>query len=606
MATQVYQYSSPVMIRLAAIFPFLTWMPLITRQTLIADALAGITNAVIVLPQGVAFALIAGLPPEYGLYTAMVTPVVAALFGSSRHLISGPTTAISIVVFSTVSGYATPGTPEYIHLALTLTFLAGAYQFGLGLARMGVLVNFVSHTVVIGFTAGAAILIATTQMKHILGIAVPKGETFLNTWMDIWRDLGDINYEVLSIGALTLVTAAGIKFINRKLPNLLIALVAGSLLAYYLNDGTNGITLVGKIPGRLPPFSVPELSFEGLRQMAPNAFAVALLGLIEASSIARAIASKSHQRIDGNQEFIGQGLSNMAGSFFSSFAGSGSFTRSGINYEAGAKTPMSAIFAAIFLALIVLLISPLTAYMPIAAMGGVILMVAYSLIDIKQIRHVVESSSSEAAILITTFFATLFLELEFAIYLGVILSLIIFLGRTSTPEITALAPDVEPGHDKRVLAEVATYHPEPGNKLIDVETKPIRQCPHMKIIRIDMSIYFGSLNFIQSKLYKISEQENRKHIVISCDGINFIDLAGAEMLCEEADRLEEEGGGLYFTGMKPKVYHAFGKTHAIAHIGNNHFFDKKKDMFKTLHRLLRKQGKCEGCQIRAFVECRQD
>ncbi|HFC05107.1 MAG TPA: SulP family inorganic anion transporter, partial [Rhizobiales bacterium] len=453
-------------------------------------------------------------------------------------------------------------------------------------------VNFVSHTVVIGFTAGAAILIATTQMKHVLGIAVPKGESFLYTWMDIWRDRDEFNYDVIAIGGLTVVLAIAIKMISRKLPNLLIALIAGSALAYYLNDGTNGIILVGKIPGHLPPFSVPDLSFDALRLMAPNAFAIALLGLIEASSIARAIASKSHQRIDGNQEFIGQGLSNMVGSFFSCYAGSGSFTRSGINYEAGARTPMSAIFAALILLLIVYFISPLTAYLPIASMGGVILVVAYSLIDIKQIRHVFESSTSEAVILIATFFATLFLELEFAIYLGVLLSLIIFLGRTSSPEIAVLAPDVDPRYDRMMLTET--------------NSKPLDECPHLKIIRIDMSVYFGSLNFIQSKLYKISEKQNRKHIVIIADGINFIDLAGAEMLCEEADRLEEEGGGLYFAGLKPIVYHSFGKTHAIKHIGNNHFFDHKPDAFKTLHRLIRKQGKCEGCKFRVFKECRED
>lgn len=592
MAAQTYEYKNRLMARLAVFLPFLGWLPFVTRQTLQADLIAGLTNAVIVLPQGVAFALIAGLPPEMGLYTAMVTPIIAALFGSSRHLISGPTTAISIVVFSTVSGYATPGTPEYMHLALTLTFLAGAYQLGFGLARLGVLVNFVSHTVVIGFTAGAAILIATTQMKHVLGIAVPKGESFVHTWIDIWHDLGDVNYDVLAIGGLTVVVAVAIKLISSRLPNLLVALIAGSLLAYYLNDGASDIVLVGKIPGHLPPFSVPDLSFDALRLMAPNAFAIALLGLIEASSIARAIASKSHQRIDGNQEFIGQGLSNMVGSFFSSYAGSGSFTRSGINYEAGARTPLSAIFAALTLILIVYFISPLTAYLPIASMGGVILVVAYNLIDIKQIKHVIESSKSETIILIATFLATLFLELEFAIYLGVVLSLVIFLGRTSTPEIATLAPDIDHRYDRAMLTETSS--------------KPLAECPHMKILRIDMSVYFGSLNFIQSKLYKVSEKEGRKHILIIGDGVNFIDLAGSEMLCEEADRLEDEGGGLYFTGLKPAVYQSFGRTHAIKHIGNNHFFDNKHDTFKTLHRLLRKQGKCEGCMLRVFAECRKD
>ncbi len=590
MAEQKHEYSSPVFNALMNLLPFLAWLPRVNAQTLRADIIAGITGAVIVLPQGVAFAFIAGLPPQYGLYTAMVTPIIAALFGSSRHLISGPTTAISIVVFSAISGHAEPGTPEFVSLALTLTFLAGVYQLAFGLARLGVLVNFVSHTVVIGFTAGAAILIATSQMKNVLGIKIPKGESFIHTWADIWHQMDEINLMVLMIAGITLVSALVIRKFSRRAPNLLLALVLGSVCAWWLNQGGNTIELIGEIPGNLPPFGVPDFSLATIRDIAPDAFAIALLGLIEAVSISRAIASKSHQRIDGNQEFIGQGLSNIVGSFFSSYAGSGSFTRSGINYDSGAQTPMSAIFSAIFLALIVLLVSPLTAYLPIAAMGGVIMMVAYNLIDRGKIKHVVESDPYEALILIATFLATLFLELEFAIYLGVILSLIIFLGRTSQPEIAVLAPDVDTRYNRAMLT--------------DIESKPLAECPHLKILRIDMSIYFGSINFIQSKFYKVSEKEGRKHIVIMADGINSIDLAGAEMLCDEADRLEEEGGGLYFAGLKPAVYQSFGKTHAIKHIGNNHFFDDKPEVFNRLHRLLRIQGKCDGCQFKVFGECK--
>ena len=590
MAEQRHEYSSSILNALIAFLPFLAWLPRVNAQSLRADMIAGITGAVIVLPQGVAFAFIAGLPPQYGLYTAMVTPIIAALFGSSRHLISGPTTAISIVVFSAISGHAEPGTPEFVSLALTLTFLAGVYQLAFGLARLGVLVNFVSHTVVIGFTAGAAILIATSQMKNVLGIKIPKGESFIHTWADIWHQMDEINLMVLTIAAITLVSALVIRKFSRRAPNLLLALVLGSVCAWWLNQGGNNIELIGEIPGNLPLFSVPDLSLSTIRDIAPDAFAIALLGLIEAVSISRAIASKSHQRIDGNQEFIGQGLSNIVGSFFSSYAGSGSFTRSGINYDSGAQTPMSAIFSAIFLALIVLLVSPLTAFLPIAAMGGVIMMVAYNLIDRGKIKHVMESDPYEALILIATFLATLFLELEFAIYLGVILSLIIFLGRTSQPEIAVLAPDVDTRYNRAMLT--------------DIESKPLSECPHLKILRIDMSVYFGSINFIQSKFYKVSEKEGRKHIVIMADGINSIDLAGAEMLCDEADRLEEEGGGLYFAGLKPAVYQSFGKTHAIKHIGNNHFFDDKPDVFKMLHRLLRIQGKCEGCQLKVFGECK--
>ncbi|MBF0247492.1 MAG: SulP family inorganic anion transporter [Alphaproteobacteria bacterium] len=578
-------------IHLRSLLPFLAWLPLVTRDTLRADLIAGITGAVIVLPQGVAFAMIAGLPPEYGLYTAMVTPVIAALFGSSRHLISGPTTAISIVVYSTISGYAQPGTPEFISLALTLTFLAGVYQFGFGLARMGLLVNFVSHTVVVGFTAGAAILIATSQMKNVLGVAAAKGETFLHTWGNLFAAIDTFNIYVFIVAGATFAVAYGVKKIKPKYPNLLIALIVGSALSLVLDGAAHGVKVVGEIPAHLPPLSHPEFSFATIKMLAPQAFAVALLGLIEAVSISRSIAAKSHQRIDSSQEFIGQGLSNLAGSFFSSYAGSGSFTRSGVNYSAGAKTPISAIFAAVILMGIVMLVAPLSAYLPLAAMGGVILVVALNLIDMGQIKHVLTSSTTESAILLTTFLSTLFLELEFAIYLGVLLSLVIFLARTSIPEVVTLAPDIDRRYNKNVLT--------------DVTTKPLAECSQLKIVRIDMSIYFGSLNHIEKKLYEISDKQGVHHILIMGAGINMVDLSGTEMLLHLAQHLEEKGGGLYFCELKPAVYQAMAKAHLIRDIKNWHFFDEKKDAIETFHRLFRKQGHCDNCPVRVFQECRE-
>ncbi|MBE9568073.1 MAG: SulP family inorganic anion transporter, partial [Proteobacteria bacterium] len=300
--------------KLAALFPFLSWFRLVNAQTLKADFIAGLTGAVIVLPQGVAFATIAGLPPQYGLYTAMVTPIIAALFGSSHHLISGPTTAISIVVFAAISHHAEPGTPEFISLALTLTFLAGVYQLGFGLARLGKLVNFVSHNVVAGFTAGAAILIATSQMKHVLGIDIPKGETFVHTWLEIFSNISSTNLYLITIGVATLFTAILIKRFMPKIPNLLAGMIVGSLIALIFKEHTDSIKLVGEIPAQLPPLSMPDFSYASIKMLAPEAFAIALLGLIEAVSISRAVATKSSQRINANQEFIGQGLSNMVGS----------------------------------------------------------------------------------------------------------------------------------------------------------------------------------------------------------------------------------------------------------------------------------------------------
>lgn len=574
--------------QMTTIFPFLVWFKLVTKDSLKDDFFAGLTGAVIVLPQGIAFATIAGLPPEYGLYTAMVTPIIAALFGSSRHLVSGPTTAISIVVFAAISNHAAVGTPEFVMMALTLTFLAGVYQLAFGLARLGALVNFVSHTVVMGFTAGAAILIATNQIKHITGLSIPKGESFLSIWIDVFQSFSDINLFLLFIAITTLITAIVSKKLMPKLPYLLIGMVVGSVLALILKDYTSGIKLVGEIPAQLPPLSMPEFSLETIKMLAPEAFAVALLGLIEAVSISRAVAAKSNQRIDANQEFIGQGLSNIFGSFFSSYAGSGSFTRSGINYEAGAKTPLSAIFAALLLMLIVLLIAPLTAYLPIAAMGGIILLVAYNLIDFHHIKQTLTLSKSETSILLTTFFATLFLELEFAIYLGVLLSLVLFLAKTSTPYIPTLSVDPTVDPKKR--------------KLIDIQQKPLKQCPQLKIIRIDMSVYFGSINHIQKRITKIADNERIYNILIVASGINFIDLAGAEALVSENNRLKKHNGGLYFVGLKSSVYEFAAKSCFIKNIGNDHFFDTKD---QAIHRIYARLDRtiCSTCQALIFQEC---
>ncbi|MGD8525868.1 MAG: SulP family inorganic anion transporter, partial [Thioalkalispiraceae bacterium] len=539
--------------------PFLQWLPLVNRQTLQQDLMAGLTGAVVVLPQGVAFATIAGLPPQYGLYTAMVTPIIAALFGSSRHLVSGPTTAISIVVFSSISEYAVPGSPEFVQLALTLTFLAGVYQFAFGVARLGVLVNFVSHTVVMAFTAAAAILIATSQVKHVLGLELARGHSFADTWYQVFNHIGQTNIFVFIVAMATLGVALFGRKLSRRLPHLLLGLIVGSLVAFGIGADAHHIKLVGEIPTQLPPISSPLFSMDTIRMLAPQAFAIALLGLIEAVSIARSVATRSHQHIDGNQEFIGQGMSNIVSSFFSSYAGSGSFTRSGINYDSGAQTPVSAIFAALILMAIVLMIAPLTAYLPVAAMGGVILLVAYNLIDFHHIKETFKTNRTETSIFLVTFFSTLFLELEFAIYIGVLLSLVIFLAKTSKPQITMLAPD-----------ETENRRP-----LVNVETKPLYECPQLKMISIDRSIYFGSVSYLQSKLQAIEANSGIKHVLLVASRINYIDMAGAEMLTREALRLQSLGGGLYICGLKAELWQFLAEGGFLKKIGTQYFFEDK-------------------------------
>ena len=576
------------MFQLAKIFPFIAWFRLTTIETIKADFFAGLTGAIIVLPQSVAFATIAGMPPEYGLYTAMVIPIVAALFGSSFHLVSGPTTAISIVVFAAVSKYAEPGSAEFVSLALTLTFLAGVYQLVFGLAKFGMLVNFVSHNVVIGFTAGAALLIASSQIPYIVGIDIPRGEDFLNTWFDIYTGVGEFNIYLLIVGLGTLVTAIVVKILKPKFPNLLIGMLVGGLLAFYLGGFTDSIKTVGAMPAYFPPLSTPDFSLNSLKALAPEAFAIALLGLIEASSIGRSIATKSNQRINANQEFIGQGTSNIVGSFFSSYASSGSFTRSGVNFESGARTPLSAILAALFLMAIVFLVAPLISYLPLAAMAGVILLVAYNLIDFKNIKKTFTYSKSESVIFTATFLATLLFELEFAIYLGVLLSLMLFIAKTSTPDVHTLAFGTPPGEGDR--------------RLQSIRKAPLVQCPQLKIIRIDMSIYFGSINHIQKQISQIVDNQRIYHILIVASGVNFIDLAGIEALLIENKRLKAQNGSLYFVAVKSTAFEFMEKVNFVNEIGRDNFFDSKAEAINVLYDQLDK-SKCEKCQALVFKEC---
>lgn len=576
------------MIQLVKIFPFILWFRLTTIETIKADFFAGLTGAIIVLPQSVAFATIAGMPPEYGLYAAMVVPIIAALFGSSFHLISGPTTAISIVVFAAVSKYAAPGSEEFVALALTLTFLAGVYQLVFGLAKFGLLVNFVSHNVVIGFTAGAAILIASSQIPYILGIHIPRGEGFINTWIDLYSGVGEFDIYLLIVGLGTLVSAIIIKLIRPKFPYLLIGMFVGGFLAFYLSSFTDSIETVGVMPAYFPPLSSPNFSLNSLKSLAPEAFAIALLGLIEASSIGRSIATKSNQRINPSQEFIGQGASNIVGSFFSGYASSGSFTRTGVNFESGARTPLSAILAALFLMVIVLLVGPLISYLPYAAMAGIILIVAYNLIDFQSIKKTFTYSKSESVIFMATFLSTLLFELEFAIYLGVLLSLMLFIAKTSAPEVHTLAFGSPPGEDIR--------------KLQSIRKTPLVQCPQLKIIRIDMSIYFGSINHIQKQISQIVDNQRIYHILIVASGVNFIDLAGIEGLLIEHRRLKALNGDLYLVDVKSSTYEFMEKVNFVNEIGRENFFESKEEAIHIVFDRL-DRSKCEKCQALVFKEC---
>jgi len=573
-----------------SLLPMRRWWPMVNRASLRSDAMAGLSGTIILLPQAVAYAHIAGMPPEYGLYAAIIPVIFAALFGSSRHLVSGPTAALSIVVFSTISPLAEPGSATYIAYVLTLTFMVGLLQLALAFARMGMLVNFISHSVVIGFTAGAAVLIAVSQLKNFFGLHYGSGGEFFGTLSRFAAAAGDINWQVAGVGAVTLAAGILTKRHLPRVPYMIVAMVIGSLYALGVKAMLGhdaGIETVSEIPRSLPPLSAPLLSMEVLHQLGAIALAVTLLSLTEALSIARAVGAKSGQHIDGNQEFFGQGLANLAGSFFSGYVSSGSFTRSGINYEAGAVTPLSSVFSASFLVLTLLFFVPLARYLPIASMAAILFMVAYALIDVKHIRAVMRTSRRESAVLFATLASTLVFQLEFAIYAGVILSLVLYLERTARPGIRPAVP--APGEGQ--------YHFVPQRDEPD--------CPQLKMEFIDGELYFGAIDHVKRHLHQLEEvHPEQRHLLVLAPGINFIDASGADLLADEARRRRARGGGLYFHRLNDQARSTLERGGQLEDIGPENLFAIGDDVIGTLYPRLDPQV-CANCRSRIFRQCKE-
>ena len=577
---------------LTKLLPFLKWSHKVNSRTLKDDIIAGLTGAIVVLPQGVAFAAIAGMPPEYGLYAGIVPAIVAALFGSSWHLVSGPTTAASIVLFSALSEMAQPGSMDYVRLALTLTFMVGIIQMVMGLIKLGALVNFISHSVIIGFTAGAAVLIAASQIKNFFGLEMERGMHFYEVIIELFNSFANINIYITIVASTTLVVGILAKKYAKKVPYMIVAMLAGSALSIVLTMiyGANvtNIDTVGAIPATLPPLSSPDFNFQTIKELIPIAFAVTLFALTEAVSIGRSLAAKSGQHIDGNQEFIGQGLSNIAGSFFSGYVATGSFNRSGLNYEAGAKTPIAAVAAGLFLFVFVLVVAPYVSYLPNAAMAAILFMVAWGIIDFHHIKKILKTSKTESSILGTTFFATLFLELDFAIFLGVMLSLILYLHRTSKPKILSRVPDERLPNRK--------FNTDPS----------LPECPQLKLVRIDGSLFFGAINHVQESLRRFEEaQPGQKNLLLLAHGINFVDSTGAELIENEAKHRKKIGGKLFIYGAKEAVCEQFRRGGYIDAIGRENIFSSKTEALSVIYNQQLDKDICATCDKQIFNECRK-
>ena len=567
------------------IAPFIPWLRRYNHHYFKVDLFAGLTVAVVALPQSMAYAMIAGLPVQYGLYASIIPTIIGCLWGSSAQLITGPTTTASLVVFSALSTIAAPGSSTYIELAFLLAAMAGLIRLAMGTARLGVLLNFVSHSVLLGFTAGAAVLIAFKQLPGLFGIEVARGSSFFRSMMDLLVNFHKLHPVTLLLGLITIAVILVFKRYRPNWPGTLIAMIVVGTLVAVLKLDHHHVRVVGAIPSSLPLFHVPDwIVLKQVGRLAPAALAIAILGLMEAISIAQTIADQTRQRLNINREFIGQGLANLSAAFFSGYPCSGSFTRSALNFRSGAKTPMSGIVSGVAIAGAVMLAGPLAAKLPQSALAGVLIVVAYQLIRIDDIRRTLRSTRSDAAVMIVTFLVTLFLNISFSIYVGVLLSIGLHLAKTSHPRIYSVVPDLNTG---KMIGHAQGH-----------------TCCQMDIIQIEGSIFFGAAAFVLEDFQRrMRHHPQVTHLLIRMHHVNTIDASGIHILEIIMEEIRQRSGGIYFSGVNHRAFDVLNNSGLLKDIGHNHTHTTTHKAIRVAMRESFCPVTCAACDEVVFREC---
>lgn len=557
-----------------------------------ADVIAGLTVAVVALPQSMAYAIIAGVHPKFGLYAAIFPAIVAALFGSSRYLAAGPTNAISMVVSSSMASAAIAGTmvsnlPEEqkISLLFLLSFIVGAIQFLMGVLRFGNFTNFISHSVVVGFTAGAGILIGLGQLKNLIGVNIGNHPHFIDGMMHTFKKFPEMNIYALFLGIFTIIFIFSTKKISPKVPGALLAMVISAFFTFTLGLEAKGLKTIGNIPQTFPPLSSFPLDMDSINGLFTPALAIAILGIVEALSIAKSIASKSGEKIDGNQEFIAQGLANMTAGLTSGIPGSGSFTRSAVNFASGAKTRFAVIFSALFILIVLIVAAPLAKFIPIASLAGILMVVAYSMVDKHAFITAYRATYGDRVVLIVTMLATLFLELEQAVYIGVLLSIVLFLRKISHPQIFP----VMPGEDNRKLLPIG-------------ENQSV--CPQLAIYQIEGSLFFGAISELEDKLSGYIKNGG-KIVIVRLAQVRLIDATGVHALESLLRECQERNITMMFSNVKPAVLDVMKKTEIFEKIGSENFFEHTSDAINEAIDRIKNSGKCQKCTLKCFQECQK-
>lgn len=554
------------------------------RRWFSADLLAGLTVAFVMLPQSIAFALIADLPPQTGVYAAIVAAIVGALWGSSSHLHSGPTNTTSLLVLSALAPIIASDDPAYVGAAALLAVMVGIIRLLLGLARLGALLNFVSDSVIVGFSAGAAVLICVNQLRHLLGLTIPSDPLFVSTIWQIVRRLGDLHWLTVGVGLAAMLLVSLLKRFAPKVPATLVAIVLSSLAVGLFRLDQQGVAVLGELPRSLPPFSLPTLDYALIRQLSVGAFAIALVGLMEAISISQTIASESGERLDSDQEFIGQGLANIVVGFFSGYPCSGSFTRSAINYDAGAKSGFAAIFSGLFLLLLLLLFAPYAAFLPRAALAAIIILAAVRLINRAEIQRIWRGSRADAIVLVATLLSTLFLPLEFAILAGILVSFVTFVNRTAKPTVLSVVPDANFQH------------------LRHLPSAP--ECPQIAIITISGALYFGATTYVEDTLrQRLADFPEQKYILMRMHRVHYLDISGINLLKTIVTLYRENGGDVYMTAFTPQTWDRLVASGFVDWLGSEHVLPRQQAITQLYAKVIDPIRCIYACPHRVYEEC---
>ena len=553
------------------IFPFLTWInELKDPQILRADAIAGLTVALVLIPQSMAYASLAGLPEVYGLYIAFVPVFIAALWGSSRQLGTGPVAVVSTMTATTLAPIAltmmpNDYTPEqymaiYIPMAMFLTLLVGTFQFSLGAFRLGAIVNFLSHPVIVGFTNAAALYIGLTQISKVFGVEMPgeASDHFLS--VRIWgvmQNLSDTHLPTLIMGTSAFAIMIVLKKYLPRFPAVLVAVVATTLVSYLIDFQKMDGKVVGSIPKGLPEFTLPGFSYTAFLDLIFGAVIIAMVGFMEAISIAKAMAAKTKHRIDPNQELIGQGLGNIVGSFFQSYPASGSFSRSAVNLDAGAKTGFSSVVTAILVLITLSFLTPLLFHLPKATLAAVVIMAVFGLINLKSIKHIWSINKHDGTAAIVTFVATIAFapQLDHGIIIGTMLAIGLYLYRTMHPRVAVLAR-----YKDGTLRDIEVYKDLPTDKNITA-------------VRFDGSLYFANVSYFEDVMLKaVADKPEAKYLLVVSDAINEMDASGEEVMHHLVERLNATQITVVFSGLKRQILNVMRSSDLYDIIGEQNIF----------------------------------